>query len=1698
MRIAAALMLALAGLGAVPPPAAAQPTLGICGRTAQVRDAVVAMVDGVDACESVTAAHLAGLRGALDLSGAGLAGLRRGDFHGLSALSGLDLGGVFAAGSGASFPAGAFDDLRALRTLDLSGNELGAVAPGAFANLASLETLDLADNRLARLPGGVFDALVSLETLDLGANPHLTDLPDGVFEQLVALRDLTLPDGDYRPRADAGPDRWVAPAAAVTLDASGSRNGPWGSNVVWAWTQTGETPATVTLSDADTAQVSFTAPAPDAFPLEFTVTVTGRGVPGARTTDTVTVSRQGVCGRTPAVRDAIVAVVPGVTACAQVSDAHLAAVRALDVSAEGLVALHAGDFARLAGLGSLDLSLNRIASLPEGVFAGLGRLTSLHLDGNALATLPAGVFDGLAELRRLDLGTNALTALPDGVFADLAKLHALNLQGNPITAVVRADAGANFATRLNRTATLDGRGSSAAPWGENLMWSWVQTAGPAIELRGASIPTPNFVVPLTLQHEDVLEFTLTVSVAGGLSATDTVRVTVREPGVCGRTPAVRDAILAKIRGVDRCGEATSAHLAAVRGVLDLESQGLTRLKGDDFAGLSSLNAILLDLNALTHLPVGVFDGLGSLRAITLTRQRGSRGFGGLTALPEGVFDDLSSLRVLTLGGHAIARFHPGTFDDLADLRYLNLNDNREAGAPELPPRLFENLARLEFLGLRHSYAARVYAGADQHVDDGDSVTLAGTVADAGPWGDNVAYEWVQTAGPAVALAGADTARASFTVPAGVVDVALEFSLTVHGIRRSWAWNSGFGDLNGERIEDFEGGFTVNATPQRGTDTVRVTVGDPSGGVCARSPAVRAALLAAARKTVEARLAAEGRSDETHLLPRTCADVTGAHLASLTGTLDLSDSGLLTLRAIDFTGLSRLTGLDLAGNALTWLPAGVFAELVTLRTLDLADNALARLPDEVFHGLVSLTTLDLARNALTEVPAGKQDGFGKFLTEPAFHGLASLATLDLSGNALTGLPPSLFARQGRLESLDLSANRLRAGGLARFVFRPLVSLTHLDLSANPGTGGIRPDAHAGHDRFVAGGERVTLDGYSQARDLIWGDNVAYAWTWTGGEEVAITHADTPFPRITAPPEGLSTTLTLAMTGAGGITATDTVTVAAGTGEGICGRSIRAQAAILARLDGVDDCASASAVHRAAIGGTLTLADHPGTGWIPPGLRASLADRDLGRETGFDLRAGDFAGLTRLETLVLGKQEKTIPAGVFDGLFSLRTLTMNSLDAETLPGGVFDDLAALQTLNMSGSYLRTLPGGVFDTLRSLETLDLGNGAFSSLPYGVFANLRALATLTIDEVHLSGYTLAHRVGGAGAAPVATGVGGAGAVPGGTGVGGAGAAPVGTGVGGAGAAPVGTGVGGAGAAPVGTGVGGAGAAPVGTGVGGAGVAPVGTGVGGAGAASVGTGVGIGMRMVATGVRGEVLAPSRPGGLAVAVKSDVLWLRTSADAVRRRRGRLEGGDADIARVRLAVEGAREFALDAGTLRPALELGLRHDGGDAETGAGLEVGGGLRWAGDGITVEGSARLLAAHEARGYEEWGVSGSVRVEPGESGRGLTLRIEPVWGEASSGVARLWSVRDAGALARGGGFEPGQRLDAEVGYGLRGPLRAGVMTPFAGVSLSDGGRRSWRLGSRWRPLPAVRLGVEATRTETPSAATPEQALVLRLELSF
>jgi len=257
-------------------------------------------------------------------------------------------------------------------------------------------------------------------------------------------------------------------------------------------------------------------------------------------------------------------------------------------------------------------------------------------------------------------------------------------------------------------------------------------------------------------------------------------------------------------------------------------------------------------------------------------------------------------------------------------------------------------------------------------------------------------------------------------------------------------------------------------------------------------------------------------------------------------------------------------------------------------------------------------------------------------------------------------------------------------------------------------------------------------------------------------------------------------------------------------------------------------------------------------------------------------------------------------------------------------------------------------------------------------------------------------------------------------------------------------------------------------------------------------------MSMGALGVRGTLLQPAQPGGLALALRSDVLWMGMDSAAVtdvQNPARNLAATQADASRLRLVLEGSRPVALaGGGAFVPSLEVGLRHDGGDAETGTGLEVGGSLRYASAwGLSIEASLRALVAHEAQDYTEWGAGGALRFDPGRQGEGFTASVTPTWGAAASGMSRLWDQQTTA------GFAPAAagRLDAELGYGLATFRGRGLLTPYARVALSEGADQAWHLGTRLALAESLNFSLEASRRAR-QGAVPAHELALRANLGF
>ena len=254
---------------------------------------------------------------------------------------------------------------------------------------------------------------------------------------------------------------------------------------------------------------------------------------------------------------------------------------------------------------------------------------------------------------------------------------------------------------------------------------------------------------------------------------------------------------------------------------------------------------------------------------------------------------------------------------------------------------------------------------------------------------------------------------------------------------------------------------------------------------------------------------------------------------------------------------------------------------------------------------------------------------------------------------------------------------------------------------------------------------------------------------------------------------------------------------------------------------------------------------------------------------------------------------------------------------------------------------------------------------------------------------------------------------------------------------------------------------------------------------------------MVAVGGSGPLVASDEviEGGTTnLRVKGEMAFTWADVDGS----GTLESSNLAASRQRLMLEGVHDRELASGAiLSPSLEVGMRNDGGDGETGTGFEVGGGIRYTDPalGLTLEGRARTLLSHGGD-YEESGVSGLVRIDAGTEGRGLALSVRPAWGRTASGVQRLWEAGATGGAALDN--QSAGRLNARVAYGIGAPWGGrGVLTPYTDVSLSGEGSRRLSLGGRMDIGPSAGMSLEGAHSRSARGAA-DRSVMLRGSLHW
>ena len=110
---------------------------------------------------------------------------------------------------------------------------------------------------------------------------------------------------------------------------------------------------------------------------------------------------QGICDRTPAVRDAILGSLPPQTLCEDVTETDLNGITdRFSIFDPSLESLHPDDFKGLTAIPRLLIADTALESLPAGIFSDLQSVTDLSLPRNRITTVEANAFEGLIGAER--------------------------------------------------------------------------------------------------------------------------------------------------------------------------------------------------------------------------------------------------------------------------------------------------------------------------------------------------------------------------------------------------------------------------------------------------------------------------------------------------------------------------------------------------------------------------------------------------------------------------------------------------------------------------------------------------------------------------------------------------------------------------------------------------------------------------------------------------------------------------------------------------------------------------------------------------------------------------------------------------------------------------------------------------------------------------------------------------------------------------------------------------------------------------------------------------------------------------------------------------------------------------------------------------------------------------------------------------
>ncbi len=1064
-----------------------------------------------------------------------------------------------------SIPA-ALGDLTNLEKLRLSGNDLTGSIPAALGDLTNLESLALDNNDLSgSIPAALGD-LTNLEWLTLDGNSLTGSIPvefvnlddlltlqvdnelcvpgSTAFQQWLGDLDEFEGDSDNicndAPTANAGADQTVAEGATVTLSGSGTdSNGNALINPTYAW----GAPASITLSDTTAASPTFTAPTEllsDSV-LEFTLTVND--------------------GTQDSEADTVV-----VTVTAGTNDAPTA-----DAGVDQTV--DEGDAVTLSGSGTD----------PEGATLtyAWGAPASITLSD---ATSQSPTFTAPTDLLSDEVLEFTLT-VNDGTQDSEADTVTVTVEAGDNDAPT-ANAGADQTVAEGATVTLSGSGTD--PEGASLTYAWGAPA--SITLSDATAQSPTFAAPTELLSDAPLTFTLTVNDGTQDSEADTVVVTVTAgtndaptaDAGADQTVDEGDTVTLSGSGTDPEGASLTYAWGAPASITlsDATSQSPTFAAPTELLSDASLEFTLV-------VNDGVNDSAKDTVAVTVTA-----GTNDAPTADAGADQTVAEGATVTLSGS-------GTDPEGATLSYawgapasITLSDATSQSPTFAAPTELLSDASLTFTltvndGTQDSEADTVTvtveagdndaptadAGADQTVDEGDTVTLSGSGTD--PEGASLSYAWGAPA--SITLSDATSQSPTFAAPTELLsDASLTFTLTV---------NDGTQDSEADTVTvTVEAGDNDAPTANAGVDqtvaegatvTLSGSGTDPEGASLSYAWGAPASITLSDATSQSPTFAAptELLSDASLTFTLTVNDGTqDSEADTVTVTVEAGDNDAPTANAgVDQTVAEGATvtlsgsGTDPEGASLSYAwgaPASITLSDATSQSPTFAaPTELLSDASLTFTLTVNDGTQDSEADTVTvTVEAGDNDaptadaGADQTVDEGDTVTLDGSGSSDPEGASLSyawDAPASITLSDATSQSPTFAAPTELLSD-ASLTFTLTVNDGTQDSEADTVTVTVEagdndaPTADAGADQTVDEGDTVTLDGSGSSDPE--GADLDYDWDAPAG--ITLSDATTQSPSFAAPTQLLSdASLTFTLTVYDGVnySAEDQVTVTVEAGD-----------------------------------------------------------------------------------------------------------------------------------------------------------------------------------------------------------------------------------------------------------------------------------------------------------------------------------------------------------------------------------------------------------------------------------------------------------------------------------------------------------------------------------------------------------------------